>query len=63
MAAGGKQPEVRFTVSERMHDYLTWLTENTVLGKSENEVAQQVLTSRLARMKEENYKPGPDLRE
>ena len=42
---------------------LNWLTENTIYGKFGNPVAQQVLTSGFARMKEENYKPSPGPKE
>ena len=55
MADKGK-PELRFTVSDTLYEYLRWLSENTVLGKSENEVAQQVLTQRLTEMRQESYR-------
>lgn len=50
-----KLPEVRFTVSPRLHRYLGWLVENSVLGKSENDVAQQVLTQQLSEMRGEMF--------
>ena len=57
MADGdGKKGEVRFTVSTNLWTYLGWLTENTVLGKTEKEVAKQLLTQRLTEMREESYK-------
>jgi len=48
--------EVRFTVSTQLSGYLRWLSKNTVLGKSENDVAKQVLTDSLTRMRKENYR-------
>ena len=57
MAKAGKYPEVRFTVSAKFFEYLAWLAKETVLGKTENDVAQQILTDRLSEMKDEIYKP------
>lgn len=51
-----KPGEVRFTPSLAMWKYLGWLVRNTVLGKTENEVAKQVLTDRLAEMRQEDYR-------
>jgi hypothetical protein len=48
--------EVRFTVSPQLYAYLEWLKDNTVLGRTENEVAQQVLTQRLTEMRGERYR-------
>ena len=48
--------DIRFTVSAPLFGYLRWLSKNTVLGKSENEVAKQVLTDRLTRMRKEDYR-------
>jgi len=31
---------------------------NTVLGKTENEVAKQILTQRLSEMRHENFEDG-----
>jgi hypothetical protein len=53
-----KGGEVRFTVSGQMFRYLGWLSRNTVLGKTENEVARQVLTERLSEMRQENFRDG-----
>jgi hypothetical protein len=50
--------EVRFTASGQLWKYLSWLSRNTVLGKTENEVAKQVLTDRLAEMRREDYSDG-----
>ncbi|QKC83294.1 hypothetical protein EB232_18205 [Mesorhizobium sp. NZP2077] len=51
-----KSGEVRFTVSSQTMKYLAWLSRHTVLGKGENEVARQVLTQRLAEMRQEDYR-------
>jgi hypothetical protein len=56
MAASDAKGEIRFTVSAQLYGYLEWLSKNTVLGKTENEVAKQVLTQRLAEMREEKYR-------
>ena len=47
---------VRFTVSDQHYTYLGWLKDNTVLGKSENDVAKHVLTQRLTEMRQEDYR-------
>ncbi|MCG8356959.1 MAG: hypothetical protein MI920_15435 [Kiloniellales bacterium] len=52
--------DVRFSVSARLHAYLGWLAQHTVLGKTENDVAKQVLTQRLAEMRQEDYKQTDD---
>ena len=51
-----KPNEVRFAVSAQLHKYLGWLVRNTVLGKTENEVARQILTQRVAEMRHESYR-------
>jgi hypothetical protein len=48
--------QVRFTASEPLWHYLGWLARNTVLGKTENEVAQQVLADALTKMRQEDYR-------
>lgn len=53
-----KAGEVRFTPSAQLWKYLGWLARNTVLGKSENDVARQVLTEKLAEMRQEDYRDG-----
>jgi len=50
---------VRFTAPPQMWRYLGWLARNTVLGKTENEVARQILIAKLSEMREEVYK-DPD---
>jgi hypothetical protein len=54
-----KVGEVRFTPSAAFWRYLSWLSQHTVLGKTENEVARQVLTSKLAEMRQEDYREKP----
>jgi hypothetical protein len=38
--------------------YLGWLSRNTLLGKTEQEVAKQLLTNKLAEMRQEDYRDG-----
>jgi hypothetical protein len=47
---------VRFTPSPQVWAYLTWLSRNTMLGKTEHEVAENLLVQRLTEMRQENYK-------
>jgi len=51
-----KAGEVRFTPSVQFWKYLGWLSRNTVLGKTENDVAKQLLTDKLAEMRQEDYR-------
>lgn len=52
-----KQSEiVRFSASAQLWNYLGWLSKNTLLGKTENEVARQVLTDKLTQMRQEEYR-------
>lgn len=51
-----KPGEVRFTPSLQFWRYLGWLARNTVLGRDENEVARQILTDKLAEMRQEDYR-------
>jgi hypothetical protein len=53
-----KGGEIRFTVSAPLWKYLGWLARSTLLGRNENEVARQVLTERLAVMRQEDYRDG-----
>ena len=48
--------EVRFMASAQLYDYLGWLSKNTTLGRSENEVAKQILTDTLSKMRGESYR-------
>jgi hypothetical protein len=54
-----KGNEVRFAAPPQMWKYLSWLARNTLLGKTEQEVARYVLTAKLAEMREEDYKDPP----
>ncbi len=54
-----KKNEIRFNVSDQQFAYLCWLKENTVLGRSEEEVARHILTQRLTEMREEGYRDSP----
>jgi hypothetical protein len=47
---------VRFTATPQMWKYLGWLSRHTMLGKTEHEVARQVLISKLSEMRKEDYK-------
>jgi hypothetical protein len=53
-----EKTEVRFGVSANLWKYLGFLVKNTVLGRNENEVARQILTDRLAEMRQEDYREG-----
>jgi hypothetical protein len=53
-----KAGEVRFTPSVPLWKYLGWLSRNTLLGRTENDVARQILTERLATMRQEDYRDG-----
>lgn len=41
---------LRFRVSRRLYEYLGYLARHTLLGASENDVAEHVLTRRLEEM-------------
>jgi hypothetical protein len=56
--ADEKAGEVRFTPSVPLWKYLGWLSRNTLLGRTENDVARQILTERLATMRQEDYRDG-----
>ena len=53
-----KAGEVRFTPSLPLWKYLGWLSRNTVLGRTENDVARQLLTDKLAEIRQEDYRDG-----
>lgn len=42
--------------SAQLYGYLGWLAKNTALGRSENEVAEQILTETLSKMRGESYR-------
>jgi hypothetical protein len=51
-----KVQEVRFMPPPQVWKYLGWLSRNTVLGKTEQEVARQLLINKLAEMRQEDYR-------
>jgi len=46
---------LRFRVSAKLHEYLGILKRETMLGASENDIAEYLLTQRLEQMRRENY--------
>jgi hypothetical protein len=52
--------DVRFTPPPNVWKYLGWLARNTLLGKTEQEVARQVLIAKLTEMRQENYRDPPN---
>jgi hypothetical protein len=56
---GKSGEQVRFTAAPQVWKYLGWLARNTVLGKSEHEVAKQLLIEKLAEMRQEDYRDPP----
>ena len=52
----GSTKLVRVRVSSRLYAYLTFLKNETMLGKSENDVVVYLLTQRLERMRQSNYR-------
>jgi hypothetical protein len=50
-----KGPHVDITISDKLHEYLGFLSRHTILGRKESDVARAVLTSRLEQMLEEKY--------
>lgn len=48
--------EVRFAPSPQLWKYLGWLARNTLLGRNEHEVAKQLLTTKLTKMRREEYR-------
>jgi len=58
MADEPEKREIRFTVSGPLFSYLGWLVRNTVLGRTENDVARQILTQRLSEMRQEDFRDG-----
>jgi hypothetical protein len=57
MAAPKKEETIpmRLTVSKRLYAYLRVLRQRTMLGASENDVAQYLLIQRLEQMLAEKY--------
>ena len=53
--------EFRWQLSERQWAYLTWLTRNTGLGRTEKDVAQYLLTQKIQEMRLSHYsEPQPE---
>ena len=50
-----KTDDLRIRVSAKLYAYLGILAEKTMLGTSENDVAEYLLTQRLEQMRRENY--------
>jgi len=48
--------QVRFKPSPQLWKYLNGLSRSTLLGKSESDVAEHILTQRLTEMRQEDYK-------
>jgi len=46
---------IRLRVSRKLYEYLGYLKRHTILGASENDVAENVLTRRLEAMLAEKY--------
>jgi hypothetical protein len=46
---------IRLRVSAKLYEYLGYLKRHTILGASENDVAEKVLTDRLGIMIAEKY--------
>lgn len=58
MAGAPKKPPtklVRMRVSPLLYSYLGTLARTTLLGTSENDVAENLLTSQLKAMREDSY--------
>jgi hypothetical protein len=54
-----KRPPLRMTVSAELYYYLEWLTRNTLLGDTPNEVASYLLRQRLEHMRQTDYHEEP----
>lgn len=53
--------EFRWQLSKRQWAYLTWLTQNTGLGRTEKDVAQYLLTQKLQELRLSHYaEPSPE---
>jgi hypothetical protein len=51
-----KPQEIRFMPPPQVWKYLGWLSRHTLLGKTEQEVARQVLIMKLSELRQESYK-------
>lgn len=57
-----KKPErqpLRMSVSVELYAYLEWLTRNTLLGDSPNEIASYLLRKQLENMRQSDYHEEP----
>ena len=54
----GASGEIRFNATAQQWAYLGWLSRNTVLGRSEIDVARHILTQRLSEMRGERFEDG-----
>lgn len=53
--------EFRWQLSERQWAYLTWLVQNTGLGRTEKDVAAFLLNQKIQEMRLGNYRePNPE---
>jgi hypothetical protein len=53
--------EFRWQMSERQWAYLTWLVQNTTLGRTEKDVAQYLLTQKIQELRNSYYaEPKPE---
>jgi hypothetical protein len=59
-AEAEKPLEIRFMPPPQVWKYLGWLARNSLLGKTEQEVARQVLITKLAEMRQESYRDPPN---
>jgi hypothetical protein len=50
-----KGPHVDITVSDKLYEYLRFLSRHTILGRKEGDVARAVLIARLEEMLREKY--------
>lgn len=46
---------IRMPVSARLYEYLTWLSQNTMLGASENDVATYLLTQKAEELRQSGF--------
>ena len=53
---GEKDDPLRISVSRRLREYLVWLSENTLLGRTDKDVARYLLTKILEEMRQSDYR-------
>ena len=51
-----KDDPLRISVSRRLREYLIWLSENTLLGRTDKDVARYLLTKALEEMRQSDYR-------